>query len=152
MRQILLIQFVALALFVWTGCSKSTPAASAPAPAKAPASAPEAAPAAQKPASSPSAPAAVAKAPAKADESDLAPAPERKPEVTKEECDKACAHATKLTMASMPPDATPEMKAAIQKALVESCPKDCIASGTKARVACILKAKSGMEMAAECQK
>ena len=144
MRQILLIQLVALALFTWTGCSKSTPAPAA--------TAPTAAPAAQKAAPSPNTPGAVAKVPAKAVESDLAPAPERKPEVTKEECDKACAHATKLTMASMPPDATPEMKAAIQKALVENCPKDCVASGTKARVACILKAKSGMEMAAECQK
>ena len=90
--------------------------------------------------------------PAAADESDMVPEAKAKPEVTQEECDKACAHATKLSMASMPPDATPEMKASIEKALTESCPKDCMAKGTKRLVACILEAKSGMELAANCQK
>ena len=90
--------------------------------------------------------------PAKADESDMVPEAEAKPQVTKEECDKACAHATKLSMASMPPDATPDMKAAIEKALTESCPKDCMAKGTKRLVECIMNAKSGMELAANCQK
>ena len=153
MRHILPIVTVAFALMVWSGCSKSTPAPAEPAAKPAPpAAAADKAPTAAAPAASADKPSAGDKVPAKADESNLAPAPERKPELTKEECDKACAHATKLSMDSMPPDTTPKMQAAIRKALEESCPKDCVASGTKARLACILKAKTAMEMAAECQK
>ena len=95
MRHILPIVTVAFALIVWSGCSKSTPAPAEPAAEPAPpAAAADKAPAAAAPAASADKPSAGDKVPAKADESNLAPAPERKPELTKEECDKACAHAT----------------------------------------------------------
>lgn len=150
MRHAPLILLVALTVLSWSACSKSAPATK---PAAAPAAAsptPAAVPATQP--AQPVAEVVADKAGAKADESDMVPAAERKSEVTKEECEKACAHATKLSMASMPPDATPEMRAAIEKALKESCPRDCLAKGTKALVECIMKAKSGMDLAAECQK
>ena len=160
MRHHLLIQLLAVGMLVFGACSKSTPSAPAQAPAKAEAPAaakaeakPEAKPEAKTPEAAKAAPAGAAgKAPAKADESDMVPAAKAKPQVTKEECAKACAHATKLSMASMPPDATPDMKAAIEKALTESCPKDCLEKGTKKLIQCVLDAKNGMDLAANCQK
>ncbi len=159
MRHLLFILFVALTAFAWTACSKSTPAPSkAPEAASTPkttttqAPAPTAAKAPAEAGKSAGAPAVADNANAKADESDMAPAAERKPQVSKEECEKACAHATKLSMASMPPDATPDMQAAIEKALKESCPRDCLANGTKALVECILGATNAMDLAAKCQK
>ncbi len=162
MRHTLFIHFVAVTAIMWVGCSKSTPSASTPAKAPA-AEAGTATPAAAANAAQPAATekakgtdkaapaeAAAPSKPAKADESDMVAEPKRKPDVTKADCDKACAHATKLSMASMPPDATPEMRAAIEKALTESCPKDCMAKGTKKLVSCILAAKNGMELAANC--
>ena len=73
------------------------------------------------------------------------------PSATEEECKAACEHATKLSLASLPADATPEMKQAIEKALRENCPEDCKSKGTKAMVACIMAAKTGMDLAA-CPK
>ncbi len=71
--------------------------------------------------------------------------------VSEAECDKACAHATALSMASMPPDATQEMRSAIKKALEDNCPKECLEKGSTVTVQCILAAKTGMDLAA-CPK
>ena len=150
MRHLRLIFLAAIVTLAWGACSKSAPTA-APAPTPPKAATSEAGKTAETPKGAQ--PAAVAaKVPAKADEADMVPEAEKKPQVTQAECDKACAHATKLSMASMPPDATPDMKAAIEKALQKSCPQDCLDKGTKALVECILGAKTGMELAADCQK
>jgi hypothetical protein len=158
MRDTSFVFLAALAILALGACSKSSPdaAPSATAPSSEAASVLEAVKAGQasavKPGEAPVATGVASEAPGKADEADMVPEAKRTPEVTPEECATACAHATKLSMASMPPDATPDMKSAIEKALTESCPKDCLAKGTKKLVACILKAKSGMELAANCQK
>ena len=73
------------------------------------------------------------------------------PQLSADECSKACAHATALSMKSLPPDANEETRAAIKKALDEKCPEQCREKGTKAMVQCILAAKSGMDLAA-CPK
>ena len=83
------------------------------------------------------------------------PAPEAAeaagPKPTEEECKKACAHATGLSMAAMPDNATDDMKAAIEKVLSEGCPDSCVKLGTKAQVECYLAAKTAMDLAA-CPK
>ena len=152
MRHTSSVFLAALAITALVACGKSAPTTPAPAPKAPPAAKTGAEPdkgSAASPAAANDAPASaapakaapkVADAPGKADEADMVPETKRTPEVTAEECAKACAHATKLSMASMPPDATPDMKAAIEKALNESCPKDCLAKGTKKLVACIMNA------------
>ncbi len=159
---IAIVGLVALALS--PGCSKKAqdPAPSAPPPAAAPAAATPAAATTGTPTAVPvdgAAPAAAAAeapgaaAPAEPVAEDVPDAPpaKAKGEVSAPECAKACAHATDLSMKSLPPDATPDMKAAIQKALEEKCPSDCEANGTKAMVSCIMAAKTGMDLAS-CPK
>ncbi len=70
----------------------------------------------------------------------------RDPSLTESECKKACEHAKKLSLASLPPSAKPAMKAAIEKALTETCPKQCLLKGTKASVSCVLNAKTAMDL------
>ena len=73
------------------------------------------------------------------------------PRPTAEECKKACAHATSLSMAAMPEKATDDMKAAIEKVLTEGCPDSCTKLGSKTQVECYLNAKTAMDLAA-CPK
>jgi hypothetical protein len=49
-------------------------------------------------------------------------------------------------MAAIPEDAKPEARVAIQKALDDSCPKDCMAGGTKKMADCIREAKSAWDL------
>ena len=76
---------------------------------------------------------------------------EAKSELTEEQCNSACEHATKLSMSAMPENATDDMKAAIQKVLTEGCPANCLKAGTKAQIDCYLAAKTAMDLAA-CPK
>lgn len=73
------------------------------------------------------------------------------PEVTPEECAKACAKASELSLKSLPPEATDEMKKIIAQALDSQCPGKCLKHGTKAKIACVLAAKTAMDLAA-CPK
>jgi hypothetical protein len=165
MRLTPLIIAVLFTLTLSLGCGKKAEAPTTPAPT----AAAEATQAADKPAveaaakpaeaakeapkSAEAAPTGDKPAPAAGGEKIEEPdAPQKQePQLSADECQKACAHATALSMKSLPPDANEETRTAIKKALDEKCPQQCREKGTKAMVQCILAAKSGMDLAA-CPK
>ncbi|MGM0575465.1 MAG: hypothetical protein ACQEXJ_07015 [Myxococcota bacterium] len=79
------------------------------------------------------------------------PLPEPTGELDAATCKRVCDHATTLTMKSLPADAGAEMKAEIDKALRESCPRDCLEEGTQAMADCIMAARTALELAS-CPK
>ncbi len=169
MRVWIILTLVGVALLLSPACSKQAPAPPAPA-AAAPTAEP--APAAtvaaegvEKVAEPEAAPAQPAAEPAAVVEAQpvvpvtpidpglvgaegmalTAPPPERG-ELSVEECASLCEHANKLTMAAIPKDAKPEARAAIQKALEETCPRDCLAKGTKEIAECIRESHSAWDL------
>ncbi|MEZ4266669.1 MAG: hypothetical protein R3F39_09850 [Myxococcota bacterium] len=168
MRVRMILTLVGVAVLLSPACSKQ-PAATPAAPAAK--TAPEVAPAAAveavervaepEPAAAPvePAPAAVVEAqpvveapPADpglvgAEEAARTANPPAHGDLSAEECASLCEYANKLTMAAIPEDAKPEAKAAIQKTLEETCPRDCLAKGTKEIAECIRESKSAWDLA-----
>lgn len=168
MRVRMILSLVGVVVLLGPACSKPTPAPPAPAAAK---STPEPAPAAtvaaegveKVPAPAPAPPVAepaavveaqpvVEAAPVDpglvgADEIARTASPPAHGDLSAEECASLCEYANKLTMAAIPEDAKPEAKAAIQKTLEETCPRDCLAKGTKEIAECIRESHSAWDLA-----